>query len=102
MKFIRKWRILDNAKTMQAQTASIVNGETVMAYNIRTRTHNKPMRVTCIMRYPLTPMWPNARYRLDGFDVETDDKLHKFYCDQIYIEQASDQLDIPIRDFDDP
>jgi hypothetical protein len=78
---------------------SIVNGEAVTAYNFRTRQRDRPMNVTNIIRYPPMAGGNIMRYRIQGVDSETNDVMNKF-CIGEYVTQVSEQLNIPIRDYD--
>lgn len=76
---------------------SIVNGEPVTAYNLKTRLPNRPMRVMSIYRYLPRFEDGKCRYRLCGIDAETYDDMSKF-CNGLYAEQVSDQLNIQMID----
>jgi hypothetical protein len=77
---------------------SIVNDEAVTAFNLHTRLRSRPMHVTNIIRYVPTVADRNARYQLQGVDIETNDEMSKF-CNETYAFSASDQLNIPIENF---
>jgi len=87
------------SEVMQNLPASVVNEEVVTAFNLLSRSRDRPMRVTDIIRYVPTENDRNARYRLHGVDVETGDIMNKF-CNEMYAEQVSNQLNVPIRDFE--
>lgn len=83
---------------MQYQ-ASVVNGNVVTAYNIKTKERDRPMIVTNVIRYLPTTKDHNPKYRLNGFDCETEFPLNKFVV-EAYAYQVIEQLGILMIDYE--
>lgn len=77
---------------------SVINGEPVVAYNLKLKEKGRPMVVTGILRMAPTKEGGNPRYRFAGHDEDHPDINMSLMCNAERAKAASKELGLDIED----